>query len=282
MITSLVTIAIPVYNAENYLAYAIQSVVNQTFQDWHLLLLNDGSTDGSLKIMETFAMLDSRIHVINDYQNRGLIYRLNQSISLTKSKYYARMDADDIMAVSRISEQVIFLDQHPEIDLVGSSVMTIDNHNNIVGSCNSSGIVTSLIHPTIMGRTIWFKNNPYLPWAIRAEDFELWCRTNQHSKFWSIEKPLLFYREFGLPSFTKIYNTQKTLLKVYSRYKTYGKPLSWSINGKIKTYCKMFLYSIFNLFGEVDFIIRRRKRDSVAQQYCLKSFDLKESIQEYV
>ena len=130
----LVTIAIPVYNGESYLRDAIQSVVNQTFQDWELYLINDGSTDNSLAIMQEYALNDIRIKVIDDGQNKGLVTRLNQSIETAIGKYYARMDADDIMYVTRIEEQVRFLESHPDVDVLGTSIMIIDNENNIVGS----------------------------------------------------------------------------------------------------------------------------------------------------
>ena len=100
MLTPLVTIAIPVYNGMPYLRDTIQSVVNQTYSDWELYLINDGSTDDSLTIMQSFAMCDSRIHIISDGENHGLILRLNQSVSMCDTKYYARMDADDIMYIT--------------------------------------------------------------------------------------------------------------------------------------------------------------------------------------
>lgn len=77
---TLITIAIPIYNAEQYLAFAIQSVINQTYKDWELLLMCDGSTDNSTAIANEFAGKDERIKVVDDGMNRGLIYRLNQSI----------------------------------------------------------------------------------------------------------------------------------------------------------------------------------------------------------
>ena len=132
--TPLVTIAIPIYNAEKYLRYAIQSCINQTYQNWELLLMCDGSTDTSIGIMEEMAAYDSRIRVIYDDVNKGLVYRLNQSIKLAKGKYYARMDADDIMAVNRIEEEVNFLELHPMVDVVGTSMMMIDGDNHIMGS----------------------------------------------------------------------------------------------------------------------------------------------------
>ena len=149
---TLVSIVIPVYNGEVYLRDAIQSVVNQTFQNWKWYLINDGSTDGSLVIMEKYALRDARIKVIDDGQNKGLVTRLNQSVEIAVGKYYARMDADDIMYITRIEEQVTFLESHPDVDVLGTSIMIIDNNNDIVGSDMYTGEVNSFIHPTVMGK----------------------------------------------------------------------------------------------------------------------------------
>lgn len=211
----LVTIAIPVYNGESYLRDAIQSVVNQTFQDWELYLINDGSTDNSLAIMQEYALNDIRIKVIDDGQNKGLVTRLNQSIETAIGKYYARMDADDIMYVTRIEEQVRFLESHPDVDVLGTSIMIIDNENNIVGSNMHDGKVNAFIHPTVMGKSEWFRANPYCGWALRAEDMELWSRTASKSNFWALDKPLLFYREFGVPVTKKYIQTQKLYLESF-------------------------------------------------------------------
>ena len=182
----MVTIAIPIYNAERYLRDAIQSVINQTYRDWTLYLINDGSSDNSLAIMHEYANRDCRIRIVNDGENKGLVARLNQSIALAETKYYARMDADDIMYVTRIEEQVRFLEEHPDVDVLGTSIMTIDDENKIVGSGFCEGQVNGFIHPTVMGHTTWFKSNPYSMWAVRAEDTELWMRTAAESKFWAL------------------------------------------------------------------------------------------------
>ena len=201
----LVTIAIPIFNADKYIRDAIQSCINQTYQNWELLLMCDGSTDNSTVIAKEIANGDSRIKIIDDGQNRGLIARLNQSIEMCETKYYARMDADDIMCINRIEEQVKFMEEHAEVDVCGSSIMTIDNNNNIIGSSFNEGRVNSFIHPTVFGRTEWFRENPYANWALRAEDFELWIRTSGKSNFYALPQPLLFYREFGVPTFKKYY-----------------------------------------------------------------------------
>ena len=274
----LVTIAIPIYNAEAYLAYAIQSVINQSYQNWELLLMCDGSSDNSTTIATAYAKKDNRIKLVDDRINKGLIYRLNQSIDMAKGKYYARMDADDIMVVSRIAEQVTFLDAHPEVDVCGASIMTIDNENRIMGSGLSEGNVNGFIHPTVMGRTSWFKSNPYADWALRAEDFELWSRTSSVSNFYAIGTPLLFYREFGIPTFRKYYLSQRTLLKIFRRYQHYSKPFSWFITNTIKTYSKIMVYAIFATMGKSDYLISRRRRQPIPKKLWLTDADIKNSI----
>ena len=276
----LVTIAIPIYNAEAYLAYAIQSVINQSYQNWELLLMCDGSSDNSTTIAAAYAKKDNRIKLVDDRINKGLIYRLNQSIDMAKGKYYARMDADDIMVVSRIEEQVTFLDAHPEVDVCGASIMTIDNENRIMGSGLSEGNVNGFIHPTVMGRTSWFKSNPYADWALRAEDFELWSRTSSVSNFYAIGKPLLFYREFGIPTFRKYYLSQRTLLKIFRRYQHYSKSFSWFITNTIKICSKIMVYAIFATMGKSDYLISRRRRQPIPKKLWLTDADIIKSINE--
>lgn len=274
----LVTVAIPIYNAGSYLRDAIQSVVNQTFRDWELYLINDGSTDGSLAIMREFALRDTRIKMVDDGQNKGLVARLNQSTAMAAGKYYARMDADDIMYVTRLEEQVTFLEAHPEVDVLGTSIMTIDNHNNIVGSGMSHGKVSGFIHPTVMGKSEWFKANAYCDWALRAEDMELWCRTSSKSNFWALGKPLLFYREFGVPTVKKYVQTQKTLLRIFSRYKEYGKSSSWFVKNSLYTVAKIVAYMIFDRLDRTDILIGKRRRRTLPEIKYLSKEDLIASI----
>jgi len=275
-----VTIAVPIYNARSFLQDAIQSVLNQTYKNWVLYLINDGSTDGSLSVIQEFAAKDSRICVVNDGQNRGLIFRLNQSISLCKTKYYARMDADDIMCQSRIEEQVRFLEAHPDVDVCGTSIMTIDSDNNIIGSGLSEGKVSGFVHPTVMGKTSWFKANPYADWALRAEDFELWSRTAKYSNFYAIGKPLLFYREFGVPTFKKYYLSQKTIIKITSKYKLYSKPFSWFIRNSLSACAKILINAFFVIIKKEHILISMRKRTPIAPILALNERDLSAAIKK--
>ena len=278
MYTPLVTIAIPIYNAKDYLASAIQSCINQTYLNWELLLMEDGSTDGSYDIAYEFASRDKRIQVLSDGKNRGLVYRLNESIRRAKGKYYARMDADDIMVVTRIEEEVLFLEKHFEVDVVGASIMTIDNHNKIIGSEFTQGNVCSFIHPTIMGRIEWFKQNLYEEWALRADDFELWTRTSSMSTFYAIGKPLLFYREFGVPSFRKNFLSQRTMLKIFSRYHQYNKSFIWFVKNSLFMFVKIIIYAFFAFVGQIDYIIGKRRRKKLPAHLCLSETNILEAI----
>ena len=281
MNTPLVTIAIPIYNAERYLRNAIQSCINQTYKSWELLLMCDGSTDQSTAIAKEFADGDSRIKLIDDGQNKGLIARLNQSVEMCKTKYYARMDADDIMCINRLEEQVKFMEEHTEVDVCGSSIMTIDNKNTIIGSGFNTGKVFGFIHPTVMGRTQWFKANPYAEWALRAEDFELWTRTSGRSNFYAIAKPLLFYREFGVPTFKKYYLSQITIIRVARRHKKYGKSLLWFVKLSIFSYVKIFINAFMALIGKMDLLVAMRRRVPVPEEFMLKEIDVSKAITCY-
>ena len=101
---TLVTIGIPFYNASQFLEYAIKSVINQTYTNWELILVDDGSTDDSLSIARSFN--DQRIKILSDGVNKGLVSRLNEIILNSRGSYIARMDADDIMHFERIEKQI--------------------------------------------------------------------------------------------------------------------------------------------------------------------------------
>lgn len=177
-----ISIGIPFFNAEKYLEDAIKSVLAQTFQNWELILVDDGSTDRSLEIAQSF--VDPRIRIIADGCNRRLPYRLNQIINEAQYEIIARMDADDLMAVDRLEKQIKVLNENPEIDLVVTSLYSIGNKNEILGKRIYSNHqmqpkeilqgLTNLLHPSLLARKAWCKRNPYQVNNCLAEDYELW------------------------------------------------------------------------------------------------------------
>lgn len=272
MNTNLVTICIPIYNASSYLDDAISSVINQTYRNWKLYLINDGSTDNSLEIAKKY-INDERIIVVNDGENMGLIYRLNQSIRLTHTKYYARMDADDIMHPERLELQLSIMEENIEIDILGSNAYSIDVNNNIIAVRNpiSNTIedCANFIHPSIIAKTSWLKNNNYSDVANRVEDMELWHRTYNKSVFKRINLPLLYYREFGFVYYPKYRKSILSQLKlsIASCKLNDGNSFFW-LRNTLTTTVKYIIYRSFALLKKEDFLIKRR---NVTLDECNKS-----------
>lgn len=260
MINSMLTIGIPFYNSEKFLSKAIQSVLKQTYTNWTLILLDDGSTDNSLNIAKEFAEKDSRIKVLSDGQNKHLAYRLNEIAKLCQTKYLARMDADDIMHPERLEKQLKILEQNPEIDVLGSNAYSIDDNDNIQGirmkiDNNEFKLLDckSFIHPSIMAKTTWFRANPYDIKAVRVEDYELWQRTLSKSVFKVYTQPLLFYREFGDNYYKKYFSGFSS--KKYVATKLKSKKLYLE---SYKHLAKGLLYYCLNLIGKENYLIQNR------------------------
>lgn len=197
-----VSVLMPVYNAEKYLAEAINSIISQTYRDWELVIINDGSTDSSLSIINSFS--DSRIKVINNETNLGLIKTLNKGIGLCNGEYIARMDADDISMPNRLALQVDFLDSNEEYILCGTNADVIDSHGKITGKIinPTKNILLQIsllftnpfIHPSMMICRDILTVNFFDENAIYVEDYELWTRLADLGQIANLELPLLQYR----------------------------------------------------------------------------------------
>ncbi|HZL37730.1 MAG TPA: glycosyltransferase [Tepidisphaeraceae bacterium] len=120
-----VSVVLPVYNAQRYLARALDSVLNQTFADFELIVVDDGSKDGSLSILRRYAREDARIRLLSR-ANTGIVGALNDGLSMARGEFIARMDGDDLCLPTRFEKQVAYLREHSECVLVGSQVLLID------------------------------------------------------------------------------------------------------------------------------------------------------------
>lgn len=255
-----VTIAIPFYNAEKYLELAIISVLCQTFTDFTLMLIDDGSTDSSLEIAQRH-LVDKRVKVISDGKNMNLGNRLNQIPGLTETKYLARMDADDIMHPQRLEKQLRILNDNPNIDVLGANAYSIDNDNNVVGqrmdfSDDELVPVTTFIHPSIIAKTEWFANNLYDVSALRIEDSELWLRTGDKYIFMATSEPLLFYREIGNQYYKKYFKGFPGVLYMLRKNKFSIKHWIFSI----KYFLASIIYMFFNFLGVEYILLQRRNK----------------------
>lgn len=182
-----ISVILPAYNASTFLQQAIDSVLNQTYEHFELIIINDGSTDNTGEIIRTYH--DPRILLIDHHENKGLIYSLNEGISLAKGKYIARMDADDRCLPERLLLQKQFLDMHPEVSITAGWINFMNEEGIITGSWpldrvtnTSRSIKRTLLrenciaHPTVMGRKEIFLQYPYLPAEKNFEDYGLWLR----------------------------------------------------------------------------------------------------------
>lgn len=191
----------PVYNAERYLAQAIDSVLKQTYSDFELVLINDGSTDSSKEIILSYN--DGRIRYIENEKNIGIVNTLNKGVDLCNGEYIVRMDADDVCNPSRFERQIAFMRKHPEVGVCGSWITLIDENNNVTGS-NLSQVKSEFIkihqlfsvpfnHPSVIVKSELLKQTPY-EHVIAAEDYDLWCRLEEQTEFANIPELLLQYR----------------------------------------------------------------------------------------
>jgi len=255
-----VTIAIPFYNAEDYLEMAIRSVLSQTYKDFALLLIDDGSTDSSLEIARKY-LFDDRVKILSDGKNLNLGNRLNQIPQLTQTKFLARMDADDIMHPKRIEKQIEILRNNPEIDVLGTNAYSIDENNKVIGlrmgESNDNLIpVKTFTHPTVIAKTEWFVNNPYDVSALRVEDTELWLRTRDNYVFKATKEPLLFYREIGDNYYKKYFKGFPGIFYILKKHTFSKKYLLFSI----RYFISSFVYFIFNIAGKENILVKRRNR----------------------
>jgi glycosyltransferase involved in cell wall biosynthesis len=202
------SVLLPVYNAEKYLAAAVKSVLAQDYRNFEVLLLNDGSTDGSAAILERFAALDSRCKV-HAWPNRGLIATLNAGIQLAAGDVLIRMDADDICRPNRFSRQMTFMQEHPECVAVGSRVMLIDAEgwpiteffgdeldHNAIDAAHLRGKGGSIVHPSAaISRRAMLQIGGYRPNYPHSEDFDLFLRLAEVGKLANLPEVLLDYRQ---------------------------------------------------------------------------------------
>lgn len=200
MHTPKVTVLMSVYNGESFLREAIESILNQTYKEFEFLIINDCSTDGSLKIIKSYN--DSRINIIENKENIGLTKSLNKGLELAKGEYIARMDADDICLPHRLDIQVSFMDSNKEIGICGSWIQILGTTTILKFPKENEAIkvhmfeTNALAHPTVIIRNSFFKTfSLHYDATFRcAQDYELWSRAYIHFKLANIQEVLVSYR----------------------------------------------------------------------------------------
>lgn len=196
----IISVVMPVYNSELYLDKAIESILLQTYQNFEFIIINDGSTDRSLEIIEKYKNSDARIILINK-KNSGIVEALNDGIKLSKGKYIARMDSDDISLPNRFMEQIHFINDM-KVDVCGSWIQTLKEDGLWDVSKNPEKhedisfrlfFMTSFAHPSVLIKKDIFETVQYE--NVTAEDYKLWCDiTLKGYRLGNVQKVLLHYR----------------------------------------------------------------------------------------
>jgi glycosyltransferase involved in cell wall biosynthesis len=197
--TPRVSVLMSAYNAEKYIAEAIDSILNQTFSDFEFIVINDGSTDTTAEIVRSYT--DPRIVFIDNAENQGLIAALNQGLDMCRGEYIARMDADDVSLPERFEKQIRFMDANPEIGVLGTDYCIFGAVKRTVKQKERIGCADILMgwhiwHPSAMLRKSVFdkENLRYSPDFAVSEDYELWSRAARYTKIANLPEVLLRYR----------------------------------------------------------------------------------------
>ncbi|NUN65843.1 glycosyltransferase [Pseudanabaena biceps] len=207
-----VTVLMPVYNGDKYINEAIDSILNQTFTDFELLIIDDGSTDKSLEIIKSYP--DPRIRLIRNLVNLGISKSLNIGLAESLGDYVARMDSDDISLPNRLQKQIEFLNQNPDVIVLGSYIEFIDTHGNKLENLDylskyplsHKAIIYAMLYCNPLAHpSVAFKRLEVLKlggyrvlkeWeSVSTEDYDLWLRlASQNYKFANLSDRLIKYR----------------------------------------------------------------------------------------
>lgn len=225
-----ISVIMSVYNGETYLKEAIQSVINQTFENWELIIINDCSTDSTGEILSEFALMDKRIKVYTNEVNLKLPASLNKAVSLSEGKYIARMDADDICFSDRLEKQYKFMEENSDVALSSCRFLTVKNgvysSGGAGGRCDFSAlkamllVANPILHPGVIAKAEVMRKFNYDTTLTCTEDLELWTRlVTENQKIQILPEYLLIYRLHDKQITSTTLEKQRTeVLKIQKKY----------------------------------------------------------------
>jgi hypothetical protein len=200
----LVSVVMSVFNGQTFLSEAVESILHQSFQDFEFVVIDDGSTDGTVDILSTFAKRDKRVRVVRQH-NQGRPKSLNDGIGFASGRYIARMDADDIAFPNRLETQIDFMEQNPEVGLLGGAFERINSAGqtiDIIRPPLEDSQIRSIMerynpmcHPAVlMRRDLVVATGGYRKPLLDADDYDLWLRLAERSKLANLDQVILRYR----------------------------------------------------------------------------------------
>lgn len=204
-IIPMISVVMSVYNEEQHVSQAMESILNQTFNDFEFIIVNDGSVDKTYEIIKRYAEKDKRIRIINHAKREGLANSLNDGIKIAQGKYIARMDADDISLPERFQRQVEFMERNPQTGAIGSCYQEVDESGNILPRKQNPRswkdikkalfFYNPISHPTVMIRKeVLKKAGTYDETFPTSQDYELFSRIAQFSELRNHDEVLLIRR----------------------------------------------------------------------------------------
>jgi len=209
----------PVYNAQRYVAEAVESILNQTFSDFEFIIIDDGSTDGSLAILQKYAEQDERIRLVSR-PNTGIVGALNEGIDMARGEYIARMDADDVSIPSRLELQLGYMRENPQCVAVGGLMLMVDpsgaplmiwdiarTHEEI-DRLHLSGQGGAMPHPASMLRRNALLSVGGYREGVHAEDLDLFLRLAEIGELTNLPSVVLRYRQH----FSSLCHTKRGLI----------------------------------------------------------------------
>lgn len=199
-----ISVVMPVYNAEQYLKEAVDSILDQTYTDFELIAINDGSKDGSAKILDEYAKKDPRVIAVHQ-ENKGLVATLHRAIEMARGEFIARMDGDDVSFPRRFEQQVAVLDANPDVILVAGGFEVIDEDSEFLyrevlpahdrDLKRRMLLRNPLAHGSVTFRKAILKTvGNYTDEFGPTEDFELWSRMSLAGKFVALEQTIFRWR----------------------------------------------------------------------------------------
>ena len=200
-----VSVLMPVYNGEHYLREAVESILDQTFTDFEFIIVDDGSTDNTWQILQSYAASEPRIVLVRNETNVRVARSLNKGLGLARGEYIARMDADDVSLPERLAKQVAFLDESPDVGVVGCAIHVIDADGSpmrIVRYPTMHALLlwslcfsTPIAHPTVVfRRAVVERVGGYDDALLANQDRDLWQRLSSVTHFANLPDVYLLYR----------------------------------------------------------------------------------------
>jgi glycosyltransferase involved in cell wall biosynthesis len=255
-----VTVLMPVYNGEQYVGSAIESILSQTFADFQFLIVDDCSTDRSADIIDTYRLKDPRIIVSSNKKEKGIVGALNSGLDEARGDYVVRMDADDLSLPHRLEKQVQFMDGHPDVGASGTWMGTIGetetrlwfpfpaDHEHIKIALL---FYTPLAHPTVIMRRSFLEQHGlrYEEAFKHAEDYELWERCAHLFRLANIPEVLLLYR-LHPASVGETRSDEQAERTRKVKVRQIGRLGIVPTEGELAIHCRVF----FGPFGGIDFV----------------------------